>query len=172
MTSEPDLPGVGPSVSVIDTAWGTVIRTRTALGMVAAVKLRRLASRPPDGIVLLDVRRTSVAEPVVVAAVADLAAGLPEGALRVVRSARTPPALVEAAGAPVYTSFSTALGCRPSPADPRVVDLPDRPAGRLPPATGGRRGTGPDGSPLPPGAPVRARPAPVSVPRPRRPEGA
>lgn len=174
MTSEADLPapGVGPSVSIVDTVWGTVVRTRNALSMVAAVKLRRLGSRPPAGIVLLDVRRTTVVEPVVVAAVADLAAGLPEGALRVVRSTRTPPALVEAARAPVYTSFAEALGCRPSPSDGRVVELPDRPIGRRPPATGGRNGMGPGRSSLPPGAPVRTHPTPPAVPHPRRPEGA
>src|SRR4051812_30750478 len=70
------VPDDGPSVSIVDTAWGTVVRTRNVVGLAAAVKLRRVVLRYPDAVVVLDLKATSVAAPVVVAAVADLAAGL------------------------------------------------------------------------------------------------
>src|SRR4051812_32458304 len=111
------LPDDGPSVSIVDTAWGTVVRTRKVVGIAAAVKLRRVVLRHPDAVVLLDLRATSVAAPVVVAPVAALAAALRahDGVLRVVRSRRTPQALLAAAGAPVFTSLAEALGCRSCP---------------------------------------------------------
>ena len=168
------VPDDGPSVSIVDTAWGRVVRTRNVVGIAAAVMLRRVALRHPAAVVVLDVRATSVAAPAVVAAVADLAAGLRAhgSVLRVVRSPGTPEVLVEAAGAPVYASLAEALGCRSSPSGPASVDPPARPSGRRPPATGGRGGMGPARSPLPPGDPVRTHPAPlhVHVPHARRPE--
>jgi hypothetical protein len=171
MTTDRDAatPDGGPTVSTIDTAWGTVVRTREVLGAPAAVMLRRVARHHTDGVVLLDVRATSVVAPVVVGAVGDLAVGLAahDVPLRIVRSATTPQELVAAACAPVHSSLAEALGCLASPWRP--VDLPTRPTGRCPPATGGRGGTGPDWYPLPPGAPVRTRPAPLPVPRPRCP---
>ena len=148
------VPDDGPSVSVVDTAWGTVVRTRNVVGIAAAVMLRRLVLRHLDTVVLLDLRATSVAAPVVLAAVTDLADGLRAHgrALRVVRSLSTPQCLVEAAGAPVvYTSLAEAFGGRSCPSEVRAVDPPTRPSGRRPPATGGRGGMGPAQSPLPPG---------------------
>ena len=164
----------GPSVSIIDTACGTVVRTREVLGFVAAVWLRRVALRHhPGGLVLLDVRATSVTSPAVVASVADLADALRahREALLIVRSPRTPQALVGAAGAPVYASLAEAFGCRSCASDSHWVDLPSRPSDRLPPTIGGRSGTGPDRPPLPPGEPVRTRPAPRHIPPPRRSDG-
>jgi len=174
MTTDPDttVPESGPSVSIVETAWGTVVRTRNVVDIAAAVMLRRLVLRHPVAVVLLDLRATSVAAPVVLAAVTDLAAGLRAHgcALRIVRSPRTPQGLVAAAGAPVYTSLAEAFGCRPCPPEARPADLPTRPSGCRPPATGGRGGMGPGRSPLPPGAPVRTHPAPLQVPHARRPE--
>lgn len=167
-------PDDGPSLSIVDTACGTVVRTREVLGFVAAVRLRRVALRHhPGALVLLDVRATSVASPAVVASVADLADALraQREALLIVRSPRTPQALVGAAGAPVYASLAEAFGCRSCASDSHWVDLPSRPSDRLPPAIDGRSGTGPDRSPLPPGAPVRTHPAPRPIPRPRRADG-
>ncbi|WP_433782653.1 hypothetical protein ACQPX6_22635 [Actinomycetospora sp. CA-101289] len=172
MTTEPGaiVPDRGASVSIVDTAWGTVVRTQDALGIAAAVKLRRVVLRHPEAVVVLDLRATSVAEPVVVAAVADLAAGLRarESALRIVRSSHTPRALVAAADAPEYASLAEAFGHRPFGAPP--VDPPTRPSGRRPPATGGRGGMGPGRPPLPPGAPVRTHSVPLRIPHARRPE--
>jgi hypothetical protein len=159
-------------VWIIDTVWGVVVQTRDVVGIVAAVKLRRLARRRSDGIVILDLRATSVAAPVAVAALGDLAAavGANEGVLRIVRSSRTPQVLVEAAGAAVSTSLAEGLGCRPTPSDHRARDIPARPSGRRPPATDGRPGMGPGRPPFPPGAPVRTHPIPLDVPHPRRPD--
>ena len=174
MTTDCDMtvPDNGPSVSIVDTACGTVVRTRNVLGFVAAVWLRRVALRDhPDGIVFLDVRATRVVEPVVVTAVADLAAGLRARGddLVIVRSPQTPQALVTAADAPGYASLAEAFGCRSCASDSHWVDLPARPSDRLPPAIGGRGGMGPDRPSLPPGAPVRTHPAPIHMPHPRRP---
>ncbi|MDT7746169.1 MAG: hypothetical protein QOE59_5247 [Actinomycetota bacterium] len=176
MTSDRDmtLPDDGPSVSIVDTACGTVVRTREVLGFVAAVWLRRVALRHhPGGLVLLDVRATCATAPVVVAAVADLADGLRArgDALLIVRSPRTPQALVGAASAPVYASLAEAFGCRSCASDSHWVDLPTRPSDRLPPTIGGRGGMGPGRSPLTPGTPVRIHPASLPMPHPRRPEG-
>jgi hypothetical protein len=171
MTSDPGTTvPAEPSVSIIDTAWGTVVRTRDVVGLAAAVKLRRIVLRRLD-VVVLDLWATVVAESTVVAAVADLAAGLQERGkvLRTVRSARTPQALVAAAAAPVHASLAEALGLRPSPSHPRSEDPPTRPSGRRPPATDGHGGTGPARYPLPPGDPVRPRPASLEVPHARRP---
>ena len=172
MTSDPDatVPHSGPSVSVVDTVWGTVVRTRDVLGIAAAVMLRRVVLRRPVGVVLLDLRATRIAAPVVVAAVADVAAGLRghDTAVRIVRSPLTPQALVAAADAPEYASLAEAFGCRPSEA--RSVDFPTRPSGRRPPASGGRGGMGPGRSPLPPDDQVRTHPGPLQVPHARRPE--
>lgn len=165
MTTEPE-----PSLSIIDTLWGTVVRTRSVVGLATALKLRRVVLRHVD-VVVLDLWATSFAESTVAGAVADLAAGLRARgvALRVVRSPRTPQTLVAAAGAPVYASLAEALGLRPSPSDLRSVDPPARPTGRRPPATDVRGGMGPARSPLPPGDPDRTRPAPLQVPHARRP---
>jgi hypothetical protein len=176
MTSDCDMtvPSDGPSVSIVDTACGTVVRTREVLGFVAAVWLRRVALRHhPGGLVLLDVRATRAAASVVVAAVADLADGLRArgDALLIVRSPRTPQALVGAAAAPVYASLAEAFGCRSCASDSHWVDLPSRPSDRLPPTIGGRSGMGPDRSPLPPGAPVRIHSASLHMPHPRRSAG-
>src|SRR3954452_7395983 len=157
------VPDDGPSVSVVETAWGTVVRTRNVVGIAAAVMLRRLVLRHLDTVVLLDLRATSVAAPVVVAAVTDLADDLRAHgrALRVVRSLSTPQCVVEPAGAPVvHPSLAEAFGGRSCPSEARAVAPPIRPSGRRPPATGGRGGMGPGRSPLPPGAPVRPHPAP------------
>lgn len=115
--SDMPVPGDEPSVSIVDTTWGAVVRTRRVLGTAAAVMLRRAALRHHDGVVLLDVRATSVAEPAVVAAVVYLAAGVRarEGVLRVVQSPHTPQDLVAAAGAPVYASLADAFGFRSFP---------------------------------------------------------
>jgi hypothetical protein len=167
------VPDDGPSVSIVDTAWGTVVRTRNVVDFVAAVWLRRVALRHhPGGSVLLDLRVTRVAAQVAVAAVADLAAGVRArgGVLRVVRSPRTPQALVEAASAPVFASLADAFGCPPCPADSHWVDLPDRPSDRHRPTIGGRGGMGPDRSPLPQGDPVRIHPASLRMPHPRLPD--
>jgi hypothetical protein len=173
MTTDPGTtgPGAEPSVSIIDTVWATVVRTRDVVGLAAAVKLRRIVLRRIE-VVVLDLRATSVADSTVVAAVAELAVGLQERGrmLRVVRSPRTPQALVAAAGAPVHASLAEALGLRPSPSDLPSVDPPDRPDGRRPPATDGHGGMGPAPSPLPPGDSVRPHPAPLQVPHARRPE--
>ncbi|MFC5064885.1 hypothetical protein [Actinomycetospora atypica] len=166
-------PGDGRSVSIVDTVCGTVVRTPDAVGFVAAARLRRLALRDdPEGIVVLDARATCTAAPVVVGAVADLAAGLRArgGLLRIVRSPQTPPAVVGAAGAPAHDSLAEALGCRSCAADAQSVDPPARPPVRRPPANGGRGGMDPARSPLPQGAPVRIHPALPHLPRPRRPE--
>lgn len=173
MTSDRDTSGPedGSSLSIVDTAFGLVVRTRAAVGSVAAVLLRRVALRHDlEGIVLLDLRATRVAAPVVVAAVADLAETVRArgGVLRVVRSPHTPHAIVGAAGAPVCVSLAEALGCRSR--TPHAVDPPTRPSDRLPPATDGRSGMDPTGSALTPGAPARIHPAPLDVPHPRRPE--
>jgi hypothetical protein len=170
MASDPEPPD-GPSVRTIDTVWGLVVRTRDVLGIAAAVRLRRLARRGPEGVVVLDLRATSVAARVVAAAVADLAAGLRAsgGVLRIVRSSRTPQILVDAAGAAVFTSLAEALGCRPTPDDRGACTIPARPDGRRPPATDGRPGMGPDRPFRTPGAPVRTHPTPLEVPRPRHP---
>jgi hypothetical protein len=165
------VPDNGPSVSIVDTACGTVVRTRNVVGFVAAVWLRRVALRDhPGGIVLLDVRATRVVEPVVVTAVADLADGLRARGddLVIVRSPQTPQPLVTAADAAVYASLAEAFGCR-SCADSHWVDLPARLSDCLPPVIGGRGGMGPDRSSLPPGAPVRIHPAPIHMPHPGRP---
>ena len=134
--------------------------------------LRRVVLRRPVAVVLLDLRATRMAGPVVVAAVADLAAGLRanDTVLRIVRSPRTPQALVAAADAPEYASLAEAFGCRPCPPEAHSVDLPTRPSGSRPPATGGRGGMGPGRSLLPPEAPVRTHPGPLQVPHPRRPQ--
>jgi len=175
MTTDRDatVPDDGPSVSIVETAWGTVVRTRNVVGIAAAVMLRRLALRHSGEVVVLDARGTSVAEPAVVAAVAYLATTLRGygGVLRIVRSLHTPHALVAAAGAPAYSSLAEAFGCPSCPPEARPADLPNRPSGRRRPATDGRRGgMGPDRSPLPPGAPVRTHPAHLEVPQPRHPE--
>jgi hypothetical protein len=146
MTTDRDMtvPDDGPSVSIVDTICGSVVRTRNVVGFVAAVWLRRVAvRRHPEGTVLLDLRATGIAEPGFVAAVADLAAGLQArgDVLRVVRSPQTPQALVEAAGAPVYDSLAEAFGCRSCAADSHSMDLP-----------------------------ARIQPAPIPMPDPRRPE--
>lgn len=146
-------PNDEPSVSIVETAWGTVVRTRNVVGLAAAVKLRRVVLRHPGAVVVLDLGATSVAERVVVAAVADLAAGLRarDCVLRTVRSPHTPQALVAATGAPVYTSLAEALGCSSCPSQTRAVDPPTR-------------------SPLPPDDPLRPHPAPLQVPYARRPQ--
>ena len=173
MTTDPgaSAPDSGPSVSVVDTAWGTVVRTRKVVGIAAAVMLRRVVLRRPVAVVVLDLRATRTAAPVVAAAVVDLAAGLraQDAALRIVRSPHTPQALVAAADAPECASLAEAFGCRSSPSEAPTADPQTRPSGRRPPATGGRGGMGPGRSPLPPGDPVRTRPAPFPVPLPRRP---
>jgi hypothetical protein len=176
MTTDRDVtvPDHEPSVSIVDTDCGTVVRTRSVVDFVAAVWLRRVAlGHHPGGLVLLDLRATRVAVPVVVAAVADLADGLRArgDVLRIVRSPHTPQPLVGAAGAPVYASPADALGCRSCAADSHGVDLPARPSDRRPPANGGRGGMGPDRSPLTPGTPVRIHPASLRLPLPRHPEG-
>ncbi len=163
MTTDCDMivPDEGPSVSIVDTACGTVVRTRDVLGFVAAVWLRRVVLRDhPGSIVLLDVRATRVVEPVVVTAIADLAAGLRArgDALVIVRSPQTPQPLVTAADAPVYASLAEAFGCPSCASDSHWVDRPARPTDRLPPAIGGRGGMGPDRSPL------------LDTPRQRRPD--
>jgi hypothetical protein len=172
MTTDPGttVPGAEPSVSIIDTVWGTIVRTRDVVGLAAAVKLRRIVLRRLD-VVVLDLWATVIAESTVVAAVADLAAGLQERGkvLRVVRSARTPDALVTAADAPVHASLAEALGF-PPPSDLRTEDPPARPSGRHPPATDGHGGMGPARSPLPPGDPLRTHPASLRVPHARRPD--
>ena len=168
------VPDDGPSLSIVDTACGTVVCAGTEAGFVAAVWLRRVALRPHrEGTVFLDVRATCVAEPVVVRAVADLADGLRTrgGVLVVVRSPRTPPMLVAAAAGPVCDSLAEAFGCPTHPSDPHATDLPTRPSDRRPPAIGGRRGTDPDRYPVPPGDPFRIRPAPLRMPHPRRSAG-
>jgi hypothetical protein len=174
MTTDCDMtvPDDGPSVSIVDTACGTVVRTRNGLGFVAAVWLRRVALRDhPEGIVLLDVRATRVVESVVVTAVADLAAGVRARGdhLVIVRSPQTPQALVAAAGAPAYATLAEAFGCRSCASDSHSVDLPARSSDRLPPAIGDRGGMGPDRSSLPPGALVRIHPAPIPMPHLHRP---
>jgi hypothetical protein len=175
MTTDRDMtvPGHEPAVSIVDTICGTVVRARDVADFVAAVWLRRVALRHhPEGLVLLDVRDTRVAAPVVVAAVADLAYGLRarEEALRIVCSRQTPPTLVRAAGAPMYASLADGLGCVACASDSHWVNLPARPSIRRPPANGGRGGMGPARSPLTPGTPVRIHPAFLPVPHPRRPE--
>src|SRR6195952_2149658 len=115
MTTDCDMPAphTGPPVSIFATACGTVVRTRNVLGFVAAVWLRRVALRDhPDGIVFLDVRATRVVEPVVVTAVADLAAGLRARGddLVIVRSPQTPQAPVKGADAPREAPLARALG--------------------------------------------------------------
>ncbi|HSK25559.1 MAG TPA: hypothetical protein VK894_01435, partial [Jiangellales bacterium] len=161
MTTDPGttVPGAEPSVSIIDTAWGTVVRTRDVVGLAAAVKLRRIVLRRLD-VVVLDLWATVIAESTVVAAVADLAAGLQAlgKVLRIVRSARTPDALVAAADAPIHASLAEALGLRPSPPDQRSEDpRPDRPvvAPRRPTVTAGWVRPGPP----PPGG-IRSGPIP------------
>jgi hypothetical protein len=176
MTTDRDMtvPDHGPSVSIVDTACGTVLRTREVVDFVAAVWLRRVAlAHHPGGLVLLDVTDTLVVAPVVVAAVADLAHGLRTRGdlLRIVCSPRTPEALVMAAGAPVYASPAEALGCRSCASDSHWVNSPTRPSHRRAPTNGGRGGMGPNRSPLTPGTPVRTHPAPLRMPHPRRPEG-
>ncbi len=175
MTTHHDMtvPHHGPSVSIVDTPCGTVVRTREVVDFVAAVWLRRVALRHhPGGLVLLDVRDTRVAAPVVTSAVVDLARGLRTrgDALRIVCSPGTPDALVGVAGAAVYASPADALGCRYCASDSHWVNLPTRPSDRRAPTNGGRGGMGPDRSPLTPGTPVRTHPAFLPMPHPRRPE--
>ncbi|NMO88327.1 hypothetical protein [Actinomycetospora sp. TBRC 11914] len=165
------VPDDGSSVSVVETAFGTVVRTQAMAGSVAAVRLRRVALRQHrESLVLLDLRATRAAAPVAVTAVADLAAAVRArgGDLRVVRSPHTPQAIVGAARAPVHATLAEALGCRSR--TPRAVDPPTRPSDRLPPATDGRGGMDPAGPPLTPGAPVRIHPASLDLPHPRPPE--
>ena len=165
------VPGDEPSVSIVDTACGTVVRTGSEAGFVAAVWLRRVALRPHrEGRVLLDVRATRDVEPIVLTAVGDLADDLRAhgGLLVIVRSPQTPLPIVAAAAGPVYDSLADAFGCRHDTSDPHATDLPTRPSDRRPPAIGGRRGTDPDRYPVPPGDPVRIRSAPLRIPHPRR----
>ncbi|MEJ2890523.1 hypothetical protein [Actinomycetospora aeridis] len=166
MTTDPE-----PSLSIIDTLWGTVVRTRSVAGLATALRLRRIVLRRVD-LVVLDLWATSFAESTVVGAVADLAAGLQARGvvLRVVRSPRTPEALVASAGAPVYASLAEALGMPPSPSDPRLDGPSDRTVRSSPPGDRRSRRDGSGPVPPPPGDPARTRPAPLQVPHARRPE--